>query len=37
MPTVLYVRGWRLFFYANEGTEPIHYIVKRRVRNVSFG
>lgn len=24
MPTVLYVKGWRLFFYANEGTEPIH-------------
>jgi len=24
MPTVLYILGWRLFFYANEGTEPIH-------------
>jgi hypothetical protein len=24
MPTVLLVRGWRLFFYANEGQEPIH-------------
>ena len=24
MPTVLVVRGWRLFFYANEGNEPIH-------------
>jgi len=24
MPTVLYIRGWRLFFYANEGNEPIH-------------
>lgn len=24
MPTVLYITGWRLFFYSNEGTEPIH-------------
>jgi hypothetical protein len=24
MPTVLIVRGWRLFFYSNEGSEPIH-------------
>lgn len=24
MPTVLYIKGWRLFFYANEGNEPIH-------------
>jgi hypothetical protein len=24
MPTVLFIRGWRLFFYANEGNEPPH-------------
>lgn len=24
MPTVLFIFGWRLFFYSNEGTEPIH-------------
>jgi meiotically up-regulated gene 157 (Mug157) protein len=24
MPTVLYIKGWRLFFYSNEGNEPIH-------------
>jgi len=24
MPTVLLISGWRLFFYANEGNEPIH-------------
>lgn len=24
MPTVLMVRGWRVFFYSNEGNEPIH-------------
>lgn len=24
MPTILMVMGWRFFFYANEGDEPIH-------------
>lgn len=24
MPTILMIMGWRLFFYANEGNEPIH-------------
>ena len=24
MPTILYIRGWRLFFYANERQEPPH-------------
>ena len=24
MPTVLLLLGWRVFFYANEGNEPIH-------------
>ena len=24
MPTILVQLGWRLFFYANEGNEPIH-------------
>ena len=24
MPTILFVMGWRFFFYANEGKEPIH-------------
>ena len=24
MPTILVLFGWRLFFYANEGNEPIH-------------
>jgi len=24
MPTVLLIRGWRLFFYANERNEPPH-------------
>lgn len=24
MPTILVKDGWRFFFYANEGNEPIH-------------
>jgi hypothetical protein len=24
MPTILEILGWRLFFYSNEGNEPIH-------------
>ena len=24
MPTILLIRGWRLFFYANERNEPPH-------------
>lgn len=23
-PTILQIQGWRLFFYSNEGDEPIH-------------
>jgi hypothetical protein len=24
MPTVLRIRGWRVFFYSDEGDEPVH-------------
>lgn len=24
MPTILFIHGWRLFFYSNESQEPIH-------------
>ena len=29
MPTILQILGWRLFFYANEGHEPIHVHCKK--------
>ncbi len=29
MPTVLLMRGWRVFFYADEGEEPIHVHAKK--------
>jgi len=24
MPTILRIRGWRVFFYSDEGNEPVH-------------
>ncbi len=24
MPTILRIRGWRVFFYSDEGHEPVH-------------
>jgi hypothetical protein len=29
MPTILILYGWRLFFYANEGEEPMHVHCKK--------
>ena len=29
MPTILYITGWRFFFYANEGNEPVHIHCKK--------
>jgi len=29
MPTILLRKGWRIFFFANEGTEPIHVHCKK--------
>jgi hypothetical protein len=29
MPTVVMVRGWRVFFYSEEGNEPIHVHVRK--------
>ena len=29
MPTILFIRGWRFFFYANERNEPPHIHAKK--------
>jgi len=29
MPTILLIRGWRVFFYSDEGNEPIHVHAKK--------
>ncbi|MGZ4956691.1 MAG: DUF4160 domain-containing protein [Methylobacter sp.] len=36
MPTVLILLGWRLFFYANEGNEPIHIHCKNEDKECKF-
>lgn len=28
-PTIIYIRGWRLFFYSNEQDEPMHIHAKK--------
>ena len=29
MPTILFINGWRFFFYVNEGNEPVHVHVQK--------
>lgn len=36
MPTILQILGWRLFFYANEGNEPIHVHCRKGDRECKF-
>lgn len=36
MPTVLYLRGWRLHFYSNEGSEPIHIHAEKGDRDCKY-
>jgi len=36
MPTILFVNGWRLFFYSNEGNEPPHIHAEKGDAEVKF-
>ena len=36
MPTILLVRGWRLFFYANEVNEPIHIHCRKAEKECKY-
>jgi hypothetical protein len=36
MPTVLYKNGWRFFFFANEGDEPMHIHVLKAEKSGKF-
>lgn len=36
MPTILQVRGWRLFFYTNEGNEPPHVHAQKAESECKF-
>jgi len=36
MPTVLFLHGWRFFFYANESNEPPHIHCKKGSQEAKF-
>lgn len=36
MPTILTVRGWRIFFYSNEGNEPVHVHAQKAEAECKF-
>lgn len=36
MPTILVIAGWRIFFYSNEGTEPIHVHAEKADMEIKF-
>ena len=36
MPTVLQLHGWRFFFYADEGSEPLHIHCEKAEKEAKF-
>ena len=36
MPTILILQGWRLFFYLNEGSEPMHVHARKAETQCKF-
>jgi len=36
MPTILFLMGWRFFFYANEGNEPIHIHCRKAEKECKY-
>lgn len=36
MPTVIYLYGWRFFFFSNEGNEPIHIHVEKNEKKAKY-
>ena len=36
MPTILRILGWRVFFYPNEGNEPIHVHCQKAEKECKF-
>jgi hypothetical protein len=36
MPTILFVYGWRFFFYSNEKNEPIHIHCQKAEKECKF-
>ena len=36
MPTVLFIYGWRFFFYSNEANEPVHIHCKKGEKECKY-
>jgi len=36
LPTILLIRGWRFFFYANETNEPIHIHCRKAEKECKY-
>ena len=36
MPTILFVYGWRFFFYSNEVNEPLHIHCRKAEKECKF-
>lgn len=36
MPTILFIDGWRFFFYSNEKREPIHVHVQKGEKECKY-
>jgi hypothetical protein len=36
VPTILLIRGWRFFFYTNEGNEPVHIHCQNAEREAKY-
>ena len=36
VPTILRILGWRIFFYPNEGNEPIHVHCQKAEKECKF-
>lgn len=36
MPTILFVMGWRFFFYSNEANEPIHLHCRKAEKECKY-
>jgi hypothetical protein len=36
MPTILQIAGWRLFFYSDEGNEPVHIHAEKADKDCKY-
>jgi fructose-1,6-bisphosphatase len=36
MPTILFINGWRFFFYSNEKNEPVHIHCSKPDKEIKY-